>query len=231
MQFELSGNIYAFKRLSLSGDLQYRDQDSNFTGDKERSTNVRFSLDLDLGRTRIFAFYRRTYYYEFYERILLDQALVEEMLLNRLNYYELGIEQDLFLGHSLALRLRGSSLPRWDGGKSNELLALLEYKIPLGVPLYRNTGEGELEGTVYDGEAEKRGLAGVIIKLDGRATVTNEQGRFVFHGLEPGSYVLDIERWTIGPSHVPMIQMPLEINIEGGKKTRLNLLLPARMTR
>jgi hypothetical protein len=223
MQFELSGNIYALKRLSLSGELQYRNRDSDFTGDKERSANARLSLALNLGRTKIFALYRRTHYYEFYERILADQALVEELLLNRANYFELEIERTLFRGHSLALRLRGSSFPQWDGGKTSELLALLEYRIPLGVPLSRNTGEGELAGMVYDAAAEKKNLAGVIIKLNGRATVTNEQGHFVFHGLEPGSYVLDIERSTIGPSHVPVIQMPLEMKIEGGKKTRLNL--------
>jgi len=223
LQFELSGDISAFKKLNLSGDLQYRDQDSNFTGDKERSTNARLSLALDLGRTKMVALYRRTHYYEFYERVLSDQALVEEMLLNRTNYFELGVEQNLFRGHSLALRLRGSSLPRGDGGKSKELLVLLEYKVPLGVPLYRNSGEGELAGRVYDAEAENKGLAGVIIKLGGRATVTNERGRYVFHGLEPGPYTLDIERWTIGPSRVPVIQMPLEMDIKGGKKTKFDL--------
>jgi hypothetical protein len=218
-----SGSLTLFGMLSLGGYFQWRNQESDFTGDYERTMNINFNLKLYLGKTDVYAIYRKSMYYDFFERILFDLELVEQLLYNHLDVFEVIIRQRLFNTHSISFRLRHASSASDSPGAKEEFIGLVEYAIPLGVPVGRNPETGQLSGSVYDVQNGQSGIAGVIIKLDQRATVTNEEGRFVFYGLKAGPSLLSIEQRTLGPNRITALETPAQINIEGGRKTEFDV--------
>ena len=214
-----SGSLTLFRKLSLGGYFQWRNQESAFTGDYERTMNINFNFKLNLGKTDVYAIYRKSMYYDFFERILRDQDLVEQLLYNHLDVFEVIIKQRLFNSHSISFRLRHASNASDRPGAKEEFIGLVEYSIPFGVPVGRNPEMGQLSGSVYDTQNGQSGIAGVIIKVDQHTTVTNEEGRFVFYGLKAGPCLMSIEQRTLGPNRITALEMPAQINIEGGKKT------------
>ncbi len=218
-----SGSLTLFGRLSLGGYFQWRNQESDFTGDYERTMNINFNFKLNLGKTDVYAIYRKSMYYDFFERILFDLDLVEQLLYNHLDVFEVIIKQRLFNSHSISFRLRHASNASDRPGAKEEFIGLVEYSIPLGVPVGRNPETGQLSGSVFDAQNGQSGIGGVIIKLDQRATVTNEEGRFVFYGLKAGPSLLSIEQRTLGPNRITALETPAQINIEGGRKTEFDV--------
>lgn len=214
-----SGTVTFFKRFAFSGYFQLRDQEEDFTGDYERNANVNISLKFNLGKTDVYAFYRKSMYYEFFDRILFDQSLVEELLYNHLDIFEIVLKQHLFKSHSISFRLRHASNAIHDLAPEKEIIGLVEYTIPVGLPVGRNQEVGELSGRVYDAQNGRAGIAGVIVKIGQRMTVSNKDGLFVFHGLKAGTSFLSVEQRTLGPHRVTLQPTPISIDIPGGRKT------------
>jgi len=218
-----SGSFTLFKKISLGGYFQWRNQDSDFTGDYERTMNINFRLKFTLGKTDVYAVYRKSMYYDFFERILFDHDLVEQLLYNHLDVFDVIIRQHLFNSHSISFRLRHASNASDRPGAKDEFIGLFEYSIPLGIPVGRNQEMGQLRGRVYDAENGKTGIAGVIVKVGQRVTVTNEDGRFDFYGLQAGPTLLNLEQRTLGPNRITAQETPIEIQVLGGNRTELDV--------
>jgi cell division septation protein DedD len=187
---------------------------------------------LNLGRTQVYAFFRTSLYHEFYNQILYDQSLVEEMLFSYLNIYEISLKHTLKNDHTIGFRFRGASGENPSGvGPGSDQIGLVEYSIPLGVPVARNKDLGELKGRVYDWNT-KQGLGGVILKINDRTVATNSRGEFLFHSLTEDEYFLDVIDGSLGPNLVPQMNIPLSLMISGGEKKELDIaVLPgARLT-
>ncbi|MFC2170058.1 SPOR domain-containing protein [Acidobacteriota bacterium] len=223
VEYVLSGSFRPFRGFSLGGHFQLRDQEKDFTGDKERRTNASFNLRLSLGRTNLYAFYRSSWYHEFYERILFDQSLVEKLLFNHLNVLEISIAHRLSIGHSIAMRVRHTSSKNGHLEPSEDLIGLIEYSIPFGFPVSRKAGLGRLRGRIYNVEKEKKGVPDVIVRMNGRSTVTNKKGQFVFHGCKLGRQYLDIDEVSLGPNRVILPETPMSVMVEKGRGKEIEI--------
>ncbi len=124
-------------------------------------------------------------------------------------------------GHSLELALRhevGEDI-------EDETEYWLSYNIPIKIKTEKKKDLGTIEGRIYDAQADGNpGLANVIVKCQGRTTVTADDGSFILSPLLPGEHVLEIDRQSIGWHRVPKMKSPIVSNIKGmGESTSLEI--------
>lgn len=135
------------------------------------------------------------------------------------------LEQQLPFGHSIALRgsLRGI------GGvfETRETVFLLDYTIPLRVPLTGSRASGSVSGRIDDGESGAP-VERVIVEIGDRRAATNAQGYFEIRGLAAGNHHLRLDRSTIGMNRVPSKVLPAALEIRSGSTAVLDIaLVPA----
>jgi len=137
-------------------------------------------------------------------------------------YYlvDVALEHTFPFGHKLALRGRQSEFT--PSVTPKDVAYLLEYSIPINVPLSRITAIGQLRGRVVDAEAGT-GLQNVLIYAGGGTAVTDREGEFFFPSLKPENCYVQIDMSSIGLNRVPSQPMPREITIKGGEEARLDL--------
>lgn len=139
---------------------------------------------------------------------------------------EAEVERQLPGGHRLVARARAA----WrEGGLARAPLFLLDYVVPLRLPVPRGLAGGRAAGAVVDA-ADGRGVEGVLLRLAGRAAVTDRHGRWSMEGLPPGTHYLEVDRLSLGLDHIPEAPMPLRVEVADGRTARLDLRL-ARSTR
>jgi len=137
-------------------------------------------------------------------------------------YYllDLTLEHTFPWGHKLTLRGRQSEfMPSFSG---KDAAYLLEYSIPIGIPLARITSSGELHGEVIDVETQK-GLPNVLVYANGVTAVTDRQGEFLFPSLRPEKYYVQLDMANVGLNRVSSQPMPREVTIRGGEAARLDI--------
>lgn len=124
-------------------------------------------------------------------------------------------------GHSLELSLRHEV--REDDEDETEYQ--LTYRIPIKIKTEKRKDLGTIEGRIYDAQADGNpGLADVIVKCQGRTTVTDENGSFILSPLLPGEHVLEIDRQSIGWDRVPKMKSPIVNAIKGmGETTNVEI--------
>jgi len=137
-------------------------------------------------------------------------------------YYlvDVALEHTFPFGHKLALRGRQSEFT--PSVTPKDVAYLVEYSIPINVPLARITAIGQLRGRVVDAEVGK-GLQNVLIYAGGATAVTDREGEFFFPSLKPENCYVQIDMSSIGLNRVPLQPMPREITIKGGEEARLDL--------
>lgn len=123
--------------------------------------------------------------------------------------------------HQLAVRARQNySVPSANG---RELAYMLQYSVPVGIPIKRLTSTGQLRGKVLDEQG--RGLGNVLINVGASAALTDSDGEFFFPSLSPGEHFLVLDKPTIGMDRVATVLTPLAVTITGGKETELDIHL------
>jgi len=136
------------------------------------------------------------------------------------------VERQLPGGHRLVARVRTA----WrEGGFARAPLFLLDYVVPLRVPVPRRLAGGRASGVVVDA-ADGRGVEGVLLRLGGRATVTDRHGRWSLEGLPAGAHFLEVDRLSLGLDRIPDVALPLRVVVADGRTARVDLRL-ARSTR
>ena len=124
--------------------------------------------------------------------------------------------------HSITLRGRQSIFsPSFE---SKELAWLVEYAVPIGVPVARNTVNGQLVGKVVDGE-KGTGVPNVLVYAGGATALTDRKGEYYFPALKPDKYFVQIDLQSIGLNRVSMQQLPHEVTIVGGQEIRFDISL------
>ena len=219
LEYTVSANVTVFTSLSLGGFIHYRDQDVSFTGDKARRLEMNVNLGYQSGRTSIDAFYRTALHEELYANALSAQDFKDPaFLLNNYDIFGLNLSQRFGNGHQLGVRVQRAANPVGTGLPGSHLIGLLEYSIPLGVPVGRKASAGILRGRVYDADRGKAGVAGVFVRINDLATVTDPQGDFLFRGLEPGAYVLTLDERNMPREKVTVEKTPMTVYVSGGGK-------------
>lgn len=133
-------------------------------------------------------------------------------------------EQRLPWGHRVSARV----LSRMSTGvfDHRETIALLDYTIPLKLPVGRAAGSASVVGRVFDAETGEP-LRRAIVRVGGRRIATDARGRVTVRGLEPGTHYVDIDRSTLGSGRVPTVPMPLRVEVRSGRRTEFELGLVA----
>jgi len=122
---------------------------------------------------------------------------------------------------NLALHIRHTSCRNLSQDK--ETTAMLEYIVPLEIPISRKASLGMIRGRVYEIESEGQGIANAILRVNGATAVTDKNGNFAFPSLKPGRYYLRLDKASIGLDRVTMQKTPMEVIAEGGKETIVKL--------
>lgn len=86
------------------------------------------------------------------------------------------------------------------------------YGVPFDVPISRKKGTAIVRGTVYHRETGAK-LAGVLLRLDGLAAVTDKEGAFTFYVPHAGTCSLRIEGGSAAAGLIPADPARLRIDI------------------
>ncbi len=133
---------------------------------------------------------------------------------------------DVTLCHRLpnksAIILRGHYRP-WESQSAHDEIAVsLEYAIPIGMPVAKRRTVGAVKGRVYD-DLSGLPVRDAILRLDGATAVTDAKGNFIFPSIAKGSYHLRLDRASIGFDRMTIQKVPIEVAVEGGKETALQI--------
>jgi hypothetical protein len=139
------------------------------------------------------------------------------------NQLDLTLRHLLRNGHQAFLRVRHLYYGM-TSYSSHETSFMLTYTMPFDIPISRKTSIGRLRGQVYDMEnPQKQGIPDAIINVDGATAVTDKKGNFKFPSLKPGTYHIQVDQEAIGFNRVTMQKTPMEIIVQGGAETEIDL--------
>lgn len=219
VEYTLGTNLMAIDKLSLGAYAHYRDQDESFTGEKERQLELNFNVGFRSGRTSLNAFCRTAIHQDLYRSVLSERDFEDPVfLLNNYDLFGASLTQRFGNGHQLSVRVQRAANAFAEGSASKQFIGMVEYSIPLGVPVSRKKSIGMLRGKVFDAENGRKGIEGVIVKANDFVTVTDAAGKYIFNGLQPGPYSLSLEDRSSERGKITLEKMPVDLKVEGGRK-------------
>ncbi len=134
--------------------------------------------------------------------------------------FDVSAEYEFPFRHTLTLRGRQSLFAPSAEGK--QLAYLVEYSIPLSIPLTRLSGSGVLRGRVEDALTHE-GVRNVVLYAGSATAVTDESGEFLFPSLKPDVYALSPDLASAGVDRVTTRPAPFLVTVLGGEESRLDI--------
>jgi hypothetical protein len=198
-----------------SGYLYY-DKDSDFTGENRRSTTIGLNAQYQIANRTFLNFLVQTNDYEGSTQGGRDNL-------------------EARLSHIFANNNRLSVVARHtryeNSNSENDTALMVQYTIPLGMPVCRKKSIGGVKGYLYDQETQNP-IAHAILRLNGSTAVTDKAGNFTFHSVRPGIYYLNVDTASIGMNRIPSQKTPIELAVQGGEKTSVDIpiTLAARLS-
>jgi len=202
-----SGHTYGFT-------VEYTDEREPTTLENQRRLSASFSANIFLSEATHFSMSL------FGNRIRGEYEQTYSL-------FDISFEHTFPFGHSLTLRGRQSIFTPSVEGK--ELAYLVEYAIPIGVPIARSTESGQLSGRIVDSE-KGTGVPNILLYAGGATAVTNRGGEYNFPALKPDRYVVQIDMASAGLDRVPLQHLPHELTIVGGQESRFDISLSRSVT-
>ena len=139
------------------------------------------------------------------------------------NQLDLTLRHLLLNDHQVLLRVRHLYY-RTRSNSYHKTSVMLTYTVPFDIPVSRRTSISSLRGRVYDMEhPQQQGIPDAIISVNGATAVTDQKGNFKFLSLKPGTYHIRVDQEAIGFNRVTAQKTPLEITVQGGAETEINL--------
>ncbi len=201
-RYTASAHFRPTNRQSYSGYIYY-DKNSDFTGEGRRSTTVGVSARYKIAKRTSFSLALQTNDYEGSAQGGRDNL-------------------ELRLSHTFANKNKLSILARhtrYENSYSEDDTAfMVQYTIPLGLPVARKKSIGSVKGYVYDQETQKP-IPNAILRLNGLTAVTNKAGSFTFPSVNPGIFYLSVDTASIGMNRIPGQKTPIQLAVQGGEKT------------
>ncbi|MEX0737407.1 MAG: SPOR domain-containing protein [Bacteroidota bacterium] len=130
------------------------------------------------------------------------------------------LEHSFPWGHKVGLRGRHNAFTPVTAEDGTAYM--VEYAVPIGIPLTRTQGAGILKGKVVDVETGK-GIEDVLIYAGSVVTATDDDGYFSFPSLKPDKYYLFIDQTSIGLNRVATQQLPKEVEVHGGEDINFDI--------
>ena len=217
---KLTGKSFPFQRYALfssfsiaaaqnySTSLEYSTERDLFTGDPLDRIGASVTASLFLTpKSNLLA---TAYWTRSFTSVRQDYAL-----------FDVALQHVFPFRHQVSIRARQNyAVPAVNG---RELAYMLQYSVPVGIPIKRMTSNGQLRGKILDEQG--RGVRNVLINVGTSAALTDSDGEFFFPSLSPGENFLVLDKLTIGMNRVPDVLTPLPVNIAGGKEAELNVHL------
>jgi outer membrane protein OmpA-like peptidoglycan-associated protein len=139
--------------------------------------------------------------------------------------FDLRLMQTLWNNHKISAHGRYSS----SGNRLSKLseyrntsAIMLEYIVPLKLPVSRKKDIGMVKGHVYNNDTKKP-IPDVIIMLGKVIAVTDKDGYFVFPSLKPGTYKLNVNTSSIGIGYIVSPEVPKEVTVKDNKETKIEI--------
>ncbi len=134
---------------------------------------------------------------------------------------DISVQYQFPFGHQVGVRARQSIFTPSTNGK--ELAYLLEYTVPLSIPVSPISTSGQLRGRAVDSSGA--GVAGVILYAGGGTAITDESGEFLFPALRPEEYALQVDLGSHGMDMVSAVPSPMDVIVRGGERTDVEIRL------
>jgi len=134
--------------------------------------------------------------------------------------FDVSAEYEFPFRHTLTLRGRQSLFSPSAEGK--QVAYLVEYSIPLSIPLTRLSGSGVLRGRVEDA-LTRDGVRNVVLYAGSATAVTDEDGDFLFPSLKPDVYAITPDLASAGVDRVTTRPAPFRVTVLGGEESRLDI--------
>ncbi|MBL0062060.1 MAG: SPOR domain-containing protein [bacterium] len=143
--------------------------------------------------------------------------------------YDVGVQYEPYKNHFITLKLRKRDFDELQF--DHETSYMLSYQLPVGIPIGRKRDQGSLQGRIYDiDNPTAGGIPGALLRVGDRTTLSDKNGKFVFHSLSRGVHYLQIENAAFGLDRVPMERMPIELNIVGARTESIDLKIAKSCT-
>jgi hypothetical protein len=185
----------------------YYDDNIRYSGEKEKQLTVGAYASIRIGEKSTFNLNFQNNYSP------------EESYRNR-NLFEVQFKQTLPNEHRIVARVRHSLL-RFSTEKK-ETAALIEYTVPIGIPVAHKKNTGIVKGHVHDAQTGLP-VKDLILRINGSTAVTDKNGYFVFPALKPNSYFLSLDKAVIGLNRVTVQKTPMDITVRGGDEQVIDL--------
>lgn len=126
--------------------------------------------------------------------------------------YQAQLRHTFRSGHRLQIRGQHSLMEGFRSSGSTDYK--ISYSLPLGIPMRTGkVSDDYISGRIYDAEADA-GMEGVLIFLGDGVTISEKDGTFKIPRSHSGTDFLRIDQKSIGIDRVPLIQMPLQIDMD-----------------
>lgn len=191
-------DVNAYGGMTISGsDLPVPGNDSN---------NLGFSVNWEIIKNLMFRFnYREIFYYGNANQSSGDLSLAYR-------FPDTSTLDFTFRNNTSWVAERGNTDYR------------LTYSRFIGVPVGDDFSLGGLRGMVFDALAsDSTPLPNITLIIQNFAAITDMHGRFMFSNLKPGTYTLDLDRRSVSINKIGERELPVVIQIEGGKIFRCDI--------
>jgi len=202
-------------RQCYSGYLYY-DKNSDFTGENKRSTTLGLNAQYQIADRTFLNFLLQTNDYEGSAQGGRDN-------------FEARLSHIFTNGNRLSVVARHTVFE--NSNSKNDTALMVQYTIPLGLPVSRRKSIGSVKGHLYDQQTQNP-IANAILRLNGSTAVTDKTGNFTFPSVRPGIYYLNVDTASIGMNRIPSRKTPIELAVQGGEKTSVDIpiTLAARLS-
>ncbi len=198
-RYALSVGIRPGGTLNVSSSVEYASDRSIYTNETQDRMSAAVSAGMMLGQatmadlsgylSRIRSSSDQTY------------ALVEG-----------SVEHVFPFNHTISLRGRYSAIVTTT--TQADVAYVIEYAIPISIPVRRITSVGDVRGQVTDERG--RPMANVLVSAGAAVGVTDADGAYVLTGLLPGVTYLTVDQASIGLDRITREALPLEVLVDGG---------------
>jgi len=189
-----------------SGYLYY-DKNGDFTGEDRRSTTIGLNAQYQIAnRTSL--------------NLMLQTNDYQGSTQGGRDNLELRLNHVFANNNELSILTRHT---RYENSNSSDETALMvEWTIPLGLPVCRRKSVGSIKGYLYDQETQNA-IGNAVLRLNGSTAVTDKAGNFTFPSVRPGIYYLSVDTASVGMNRIPTQKTPIELAVQGGEKTSVDI--------
>jgi hypothetical protein len=143
---------------------------------------------------------------------------IEDYYRNR-NLMQFDIDYKVARNHQLSFRTYYTLFRRQTENPDFFVSATYQYK--LGIPLKQTLKAGDLTGRLVRDSGEP--MEGVVLKFLNKSAITDKNGEFEFRSVQPGVYILDIDRSKFEFEEMPDVPQPFKVEIIEDRETTVNI--------